>query len=259
MLFNSATVSPTATWKLSDTYIKPQTGEQVSLGIFKNLMDDKLELSVEGYYKKIQNMVDYKAGAELALNDHIETDVVNGEGRAYGIEVLLKKNGRKLNGWLSYTYSKTRFRAQSEFPEDQINQGDWFPTNFDKPHDFSFVGYYKISRRVSVSSNMIYSTGRPVTIPVAKYLFSNGTRLQYSRRNEFRVPDQFRWDLSLNLEGNHKRKKLAHSSWSLSVYNVTGRKNVYSVYFVSNGSDAQGYKLSIFGRPIVTLTYNFRF
>ena len=259
MLFNSATVSPTATWKLSDTYIKPQTGDQVSLGIFKNLMDDKLELSVEGYYKKIQNMVDYKAGAELALNDHIETDVVNGEGRAYGIEVLLKKNGRKLNGWLSYTYSKTRFRAQSEFPEDQINQGDWFPTNFDKPHDFSFVGYYKISRRVSVSSNMIYSTGRPVTIPVAKYLFSNGTRLQYSRRNEFRVPDQFRWDLSLNLEGNHKRKKLAHSSWSLSVYNVTGRKNVYSVYFVSNGSDAQGYKLSIFGRPIITLTYNFRF
>lgn len=259
MLFNSATVSPTATWKLSDTYIKPQTGDQVSIGIFKNLMDDKLELSVEGYYKKIQNMVDYKAGAELALNDHIETDVVNGEGRAYGVEVLLKKNGRKLNGWLSYTFSRTRFRAQSEFPEDQINEGDWFATNFDKPHDFSFVGYYKISRRVSVSSNMIYSTGRPVTIPVAKYLFANGTRLQYSRRNEFRVPDQFRWDLSLNLEGNHKRNKLAHSSWSLSVYNVTGRKNVYSVYFVSDGSDAQGYKLSIFGRPIVTLTYNFRF
>ncbi len=259
MLFNSATVSPTATWKLSDTYIKPQTGDQISIGIFKNLLDDKLELSVEGYYKKIQNMVDYKAGAELALNDHIETDVVNGEGRAYGVEVLLKKNGRKLNGWLSYTFSRTRFRSQSEFPEDQINEGDWFATNFDKPHDFSFVGYYKISRRVSVSSNMIYSTGRPVTIPVAKYLFANGTRLQYSRRNEFRVPDQFRWDLSLNLEGNHKRNKLAHSSWSLSVYNVTGRKNVYSVYFVSDGSDAQGYRLSIFGRPIVTLTYNFRF
>ena len=259
MLFNSATVSPTATWKLSDTYIKPQTGDQFSIGVFKNLLDDKLEFSVEGYYKKIQNMVDYKAGAELALNDHIETDVVNGEGRAYGIEVLLKKHGRKLNGWLSYTYSKTRFRAQSEYPEDRINEGDWFPTNFDKPHDFSFVGYYKISRRVSLSSNMIYSTGRPVTIPVAKYQFANGTRLQYSRRNEFRVPDQFRWDLSLNLEGNHKKKKLAHSSWSLSVYNLTGRKNVYSVYFVSNGSDAEGYKLSIFGRPIITLTYNFRF
>jgi len=204
-------------------------------------------------------MVDYKAGAELALNDHIETDIVNGEGRAYGIEVLLKKNGRKLNGWLSYTFSRTRFRSLGEFPEDQINNGEWFPTNFDKPHDFSFVGYYKISRRVSVSSNLIYSTGRPVTVPVSKFLFSNGTRLQFSRRNEFRVPDQFRWDISFNIEGNHKRNKLAHSSWSLSIYNVTGRKNVYSIYFVSDGTDAEGFRLSIFGRPIPTLTYNFRF
>ncbi|MEZ5041819.1 MAG: TonB-dependent receptor [Saprospiraceae bacterium] len=258
MLFNSATISPTATWKLSDQHILPQTGDQFSLGFFRNLMGDKLEFSIEGYSKIIQNMVDYKAGAELLLNEHLETEVVNGEGRAYGLEFLLKKNGRKLNGWMSYTYSKTEFRANSPYIEDRINQGAWFPTNFDKPHDFSFVGYYKVSRRFSFSSNLAYSTGRPVTIPVAKYVFANGVRLQYSQRNEFRVPDYFRWDFSVNLEGSHKLKKLAHSSWSLSLYNITGKKNVYSVYFVSDGTDAKGYQLSIFGRPFLTLTYNFR-
>ncbi len=258
MLFNSATVSPTATWKLSDQHILPQTGDQFSLGFFRNMMDDQLEFSVEGYYKIIQNMVEYKAGAELLLNENLETDVINGDGRAYGVELLLKKNGRRLNGWLSYTYSRTRFRSNSIFPEDQINQGQWFPSNFDKPHDLTFVSYIKASRRVSISTNLTYSTGRPVTIPVAKYLFANGLRLQYSRRNEFRVPDYFRWDISVNLDGNHRSKKLAHSSWSMSLYNVTGRRNVYSIYFVSDGVDAQGYKLSIFGRPFLTLTYNFK-
>lgn len=258
MLFNSATVSPTATWKLSDPHIKPQTGDQFSLGFFKNMLEDRLEFSLEGYYKIINNMVEYKAGAELLLNDHLETDVVNGEGRAYGLEVLFRKNGRKFNGWMSYTYSRTRFRADSPYPEDRINQGEWFPTNFDKPHDFSFVSFYRLSRRFSFSTNIAYSTGRPITIPVAKYQYADGVRLQYSRRNEFRVPDYFRWDLSVNLEGNHKLKKLAHSSWSLSLYNVTGRQNVYSIYFVSDGTTARGYKLSIFGKPFFTLTYNFR-
>lgn len=259
MLFNSAAVSPTATWKLSDQHILPQTGDQFSLGFYRNFMDDRYEFSLEGYYKIIQDMVEYKAGAELLLNENLETDIVNGDGRAYGLEVLLKKNGRRLNGWMSYTYSKTRFRTNSVYPEDQINQGEWFPSNFDKPHDFSFVAFYKVSRRFSFSSNVVYSTGRPVTVPVAKYFFANGVRLQYSRRNEFRVPDYFRWDFSINIEGNHKIKKLAHSSWSLSIYNVTGRQNAYSVYFVSDGANTAGYKLSIFGRPFLTLTYNFRF
>lgn len=258
MLFNSATVSPTATWKLSDQHILPQTGDQFSVGFFRNMLDDQLELSLEAYYKIIQNMVEYKAGATLLLNENLETDVINGDGRAYGVEFLLKKSGRRLNGWISYAYSRTRFRSNSAFPEDQINQGEWFPSNFDKPHDLSLVTYFKASRRFSFSTNLTYSTGRPITIPVAKYLFANGVRLQYSRRNEFRVPDYFRWDISINLEGNHKKRKVAHSSWSLSLYNVTGRRNVYSIYFVSDGVEAQGYQLSIFGRPFPTLTYNFK-
>lgn len=258
MLFNSATVSPTATWKLSDPHLRPQTGDQFSLGLYRNFFDDRLEFSVEGYYKAIHDMLEYKAGAELLLNEHLETDVVNGEGKAYGLEFLLKKHGRKLNGWFSYTYSRTLFRTQSPYPEDRINQGEWFSSNFDIPHDFSLVGYYKVSRRFSLSSNIVYSTGRPITVPVAKYTFANGVRLQYSQRNEFRMPYYFRWDLSVNIEGNHKIKKLAHSSWSVSIYNVTGRQNAYSIYFVSDGQEAQGYKLAIFGRPFLTLTYNFR-
>jgi hypothetical protein len=252
-------VSPTAIWKLSDSNIRPQTGDQFSLGLFRNLWEDRIELSVEGYYKLIQDMLEYKAGAELLLNEKLETDIVNGSGKSYGVEFLLKKNGRKLNGWFSYTYSRTKFRTESPYPEEQINKGKWFPSNFDKPHDFSLTGYYKVSRRFSISSNILYSSGRPITVPVAKYIYANGVRLQYSDRNEFRIPDYFRWDISMNLEGNHKLKKLAHSSWSLSLYNVTGRKNAYSIYFISDGVDAQGYKLSIFGKPFLTLTYNFRF
>ncbi|MFT4568117.1 MAG: hypothetical protein ACI9FN_003086, partial [Saprospiraceae bacterium] len=258
MLFNSATASPTATWKLSDSFIRPQTGDQFSLGYYRNIANDQIELSVEGYYKLISDMVDYKSGAELILNQHIETDILNGDGRAYGLEFLLKKNGKKLNGWVSYTYSRTKFRTNSPYLEDIINDGDWFPTNFDKPHDFTLAGFYRISKRFSASTTFNYSTGRPITLPVAKYEFANGIQLQYSRRNEFRVPDYMRLDLSLNLEGNHKKNKLAHSSWSLSVYNVLGRKNVYSIYFVNDQESTQGYKLSIFGKPIVTLTYNFR-
>ncbi len=258
MLFNSATVSPTATWKLSDRHLLPQTGNQFSLGYYRNMLDDRLEFSVEGYYKQIDHMLDFKAGAQLFLNEQLETDVVNGEGRTYGVELLLKKNGRKLNGWISYTYSKSRFRSTSEFVQDQINQGEWFDTNYDKPHDFSLVGFYRVSRRFSISNTVAYSTGRPVTVPVAKYEFAGGTRLQYSRRNEFRVPDYFRWDISINLEGSHRKDKFAHNSWSISVYNITGRKNVYSTYFVSDGQDARGYQLSIFGQPFFTLTYNFR-
>ena len=259
MLFNSATVSPTATWKLSDSHILPQTGDQFSIGFFRNLWDDQVELSVESYYKLIQDMLEYKAGAELILNENIESDLVNGSGKSYGVEFLLKKHGRKLNGWLSYTYSRTMFRTDSPYTEEQINRGSWFPSNFDKPHDFSLTGYYKVSRRFSLSGNVLYSSGRPITVPVAKYVYANGIRLQYSQRNEFRVPDYFRCDISMNLEGNHKLKKLAHSSWSLSLYNVTGRQNAYSIYFISDGVNAQGYKLSIFGKPFLTLTYNFRF
>jgi hypothetical protein len=257
MLSNTTAIAPTDIWKLSDPYIKPLVGDQFSIGYYKNAK--ALELSVEVYYKKMQNFLDYKGGAELILNHHIETDVINAEGKSYGVEFMIKKPGGKFNGWMSYTYSRSLIRTDGKFPSEVINQGKYYPSNYDKPHAVNFIGNYKFNRRFSMSANAIYSTGRPITLPLTKYDVDGTSRLFYSDRNQYRIPDYFRIDLGINIEGNHKIKKLAHSSWSLSVYNLTGRKNAYSVYFTSENGVVKGYKLSIFGRPIPTITYNFKF
>jgi hypothetical protein len=259
MLSNTTAISPTDTWKLSDNHIRPQIGDQYALGFYKDFRQQSLETSVELYYKNIIDIIEYKGGANLILNDAIEQDLINGEGRAYGVEFMVKRNSGKLNGWVSYTYSRILIRADSEFPVERINNGDWFPANHDKPHDVTLAGNYKFSRRFSISSNVTYSTGRPITYPVAKYNIRNMTMLHYTYRNEYRIPDYFRWDISANIEGNLKSRKLAHSSWSFSVYNVTGRDNVYSIYFVSGEKSVNGYKLSIFTQPVFTVTYNFKF
>jgi len=259
MLSNTTAIAPADIWKLSDPYIKPLIGDQVSLGYYHNLRTRSIEFSIEAYYKIMHNFLDYKGGAELILNHHIETDVLNAEGKAYGIELLLKKNSGKLNGWFSYTYSRSLLKTVGISDSETINRGEYYPSNYDKPHAFNFISNYKFNRRASISLTFVYSTGRPITLPLAKYTAEGSDRLLYSDRNQYRIPDYLRSDISLNLEGNHKIKKLAHSSWSLGVYNLTGRRNAYSVYFTSENGEIKGYKLSIFGSAIPTLTYNFRF
>jgi outer membrane receptor for monomeric catechols len=259
MLSNSTSISPTDIWKLSDPNIKPQTGDQVSLGLYRNFKANTIETSVEVYYKNIDDYLDYKSGAVLVLNHAIERDVLKTTGKAYGLEVSIKKLSGKLNGWFSYTYSRTFLKTGTEFASETINRGEFYPANYDKPHDVTLAGNYRLSHRFSVSLNTIYSTGRPITLPIAKFDINGGKKLLYSDRNEYRIPDYFRTDLSLNIEGSHKIKKLAHSSWSLGVYNLTGRKNAFSTYFVAENNRINGYKLSIFGQPIPFLTYNFRF
>ncbi|TVT40398.1 TonB-dependent receptor [Hymenobacter setariae] len=256
-LTNTTVVSPTDSWKLSDKYIRPQVGDQVALGYYHNFKRNTVEFSVEGYYKRIQDFLDYKGGAVLLLNPHLETDVLNANGRAYGVEVLLRKNVGKINGWLSYTYARSLVQVNTA--TDQVNGGNWYPSNYDKPHDVTLVGNYRFSRRFNTSLNFNYSTGRPITLPLAKYYIDDAYRVYYSDRNAYRVPDYYRVDFAVNFESNHRIKKLAHSSWTVSIYNLTGRRNPYSVYFQSTGGQIKGYKLSIFGQPIPTLTYNFRF
>ncbi|HWA35564.1 MAG TPA: hypothetical protein VG737_15590 [Cyclobacteriaceae bacterium] len=207
----------------------------------------------------MHNVVDYKIGSELILNKHIERDVLQGEGKAYGVEFLVRKTKGKLNGWLSYTYSRTFLKMMSEFPTERINNGAYYPANYDKPNDVSVVANYKFTRRYSLSANFVYSTGRPITYPVGQYEFGGGYKINYSDRNEFRIPDYIRLDIGVNIEGNHKIKNFTHSFWSFSIYNVFGRKNPYSIYFKSENGVINGYVLSIFGAPIPTLTYNFRF
>lgn len=258
MLTNTTAISPTDTWKLSDTHIRPQIGDQVSVGYFRNLKNNTIETYVEAYYKEVKDILEYKGGAQLLLNEQIETDLINGNSRSYGVEFLFKKKVGKLNGWISYTYSRSLIKVEGNSLEETINRGEYFPANYDKPNNLNIIANYKFNRRFSLSSSFVYSTGRPITYPVAKYNFGNGERIFYSDRNEFRVPDYIRVDLSLQLEGNHKVRKLAHSSWAFSVYNLFGRDNVYSIYFVSENGQVQGYKLSVFGSAIPTITYNFR-
>ncbi len=258
-LSNNTTASPTDTWKLSDINIKPQQSQQISLGLFKNIDENEYELSLEGYYKKTKNILDYKVGANLLLNETIETEILQGEGKAYGIEFLLKKNKGKLSGWLGYSYSRSFNKLDSQFAEERINNGEFFPSNFDKPHDLSLVANYKLTKRFSLSTNFSYQTGRPVTYPIGNYIFNGTERVFYSDRNKFRIPDYYRLDIGLNIEGNHKIEKFAYSFWNISVYNVLGRNNPYSVFFVTENDEIKAYKSSIFSIPIPTITYNFRF
>lgn len=258
-LTNNTSASPTDTWKLSDSNIKPQEATQASLGIYKNINVNEYELSVEGYYKEYRNILDYKIGASLLLNENIEADVIQGEGQSYGIEFLMKKNIGRLNGWIGYSYSRSLLKFNSEFLEETINNGKYFPSNFDKPHDLNIVANYKLTKRFSLSANFNYQTGRPITYPTGKYILGNTEYLLYSDRNKFRIPDYYRLDLGFNIEGNHKVKKLVHSFWNISIYNVLGRSNPYSVFFVSENGKVQGYQNSIFAKPIPTITYNIKF
>ena len=259
MLSNTVSVSPTYTWKLSDPGIKPQVADQVSAGYYRNIRNNTLELSIEVYHKWMKNVVDYKTGAELMLNENIEKDILQGQGKAYGAELLVRKKNGKLNGWVSYTYSRALLRLSSEFDQENVNGGHFFPANYDKPHDFSVVSNYKITRRYSASLNFTYNTGRPITYPVGQYKFAGEYRINYSERNAFRIPDYVRLDLGFNIEGNHKIKKAAHGFWSFSIYNVLARKNPYSIYFVAGENGIKAYKLSIFAVPIPTIIYNFKF
>lgn len=258
-LSNSTVMSPTDTWKLSDVNIRPQSGMQVSLGMYKNFMDDMIETSVEGYYKTMKDYLDYRSGAELVMNHHIETDVVNTQGRAYGVEFMIKKPHGKLNGWLSYTLSKTELRQNDEKITLPVNDGNWYPADFDKPHEVKFVGNYRFTHRYSLSVNVDYSTGRPITLPVSKFIYAGGQHVYYSNRNQYRIPDYFRADISFNIEPSHNLTLLTHSMISIGIYNVTGRKNPYSVYYISENGRLKGYKMAIYGIPIPFISYNIKF
>lgn len=259
LLSNSTSISPTDVYKLSDPNIKPESGDQVSLGLFQNAKQNTIEMSVEVYYKRLRNYLDYKSGAVLLLNQHIEQDVINTKGKAYGAEFLLKKTAGKLNGWISYTYSRTFLKQDDPNAGELINEGNWYPANYDKPHSFNFTGNYRFTHRYSVSLDVAYSTGRPITLPIAKYEYAGSERVFYSDRNAYRIPDYFRSDFSINIEGNHRVHQKTHNSWTVGVYNLTGRQNAYSTFFTEQSGVISGYKLSIFASPIPFINYNIRF
>ena len=259
VLSNTSAIAPTDIWKLSDPNILPTLGSQYSLGAYKNLKNNTIETSVEVYYKDIKNYLDYKSGAVLVLNHHIETDVINTKGKAYGIELLIKKSTGKLNGWLSYTYSRTLLKQNDTTVGELINGGKYYPADYDEPNSATIVANYRVSHRFSISLNSTYSTGRPITLPVGLFYYYNSFRTIYTNRNAYRIPDYYRTDFSFNIDGNHRVHQVFHSSWTIGVYNVLGTKNPYSVYYISENGAVNGYKLSIFGSQIPFINYNVRF
>lgn len=258
MLSNTVAISPTDTWKLSDPNIKPQFSEQYSFGVY-NQFFKTIQTSVEVYKKNIDNYLDYKSGAVLIMNDHVETDVMTTRGKAYGVELMVKKPVGKLNGWISYTYSRILLKMDDPIAGENINRGEYYPASYDKPHDFNLILNQKITRRLSFSLNTNYSTGRPVTIPIGVFYYGGAPKTLYSDRNSYRIPDYFRMDFSVNVEGSHKLKQWIHTSWTFGIYNLTGRKNPYSVYYTSENGVINGYKLSIFGTLVPFVNFNFRF
>lgn len=259
LLSNSASIAPTDTWKLCDYYLKPQTGDQYALGFYQMLHSRSIEASAEIYYKSIDNMVDYKGGTSLVMNDNIEQSLVDVEGKAYGLELMIKKPEGRVRWSLGYTFSRTFLKSIGKFNDEIINKGKWFPANFDRPNDLVVTFNYLFSRRFSFSTNYTWSTGRPITYPVSSYYTNDIYIIYYSERNKYRIPDYSRLDMSFRFSGSLRSHKFANPNWTFSVFNLLGRQNVYSEYFNNINNSVVGYKLSVFGRAIPSLTLSFDF
>ena len=253
LLSNSTTSTPTDVWLPSSDNVKPQMADQVSLGLFKNLNENRYESSLEVYYKHLYNQIDYKNGADLIFNSTVESELVFGKGWSYGAEFLLKKNYGRLNGWLAYTWSKT----MRQF--DDINEGRAFPARHDRTHDLSLVGIYRLSDKLSVSANWVYSTGDAVTFPSGRYQIDGQVVGYYTERNGYRMPSTHRLDLGLTWLSRKTRK--FESSWNFSVYNAYAKENPYYIYFQEKEDQPgvqEAVQVSLF-KIIPSVSYKFKF
>jgi len=260
LISNSAAVAPIDIWQPSNFYFQPQYADQLSIGFFKDFKEKMYETFVEFYYKNIYDLLDFKDGAQLILNDHLETDLLRGNGLAYGFELSVVKNKGRLNGTLNYTYSRSLRETKGSSSSESINDGEQYPSNFDQPHVFNFNWKYNISKRYFFSSNFTYHTGRPISAPTSAYLIDNVPVANFSFRNQYRIPDYHRLDLAFIIEGNHKRKKFWDGTWTISVYNVYARKNPYTIFFADNGGGIlRPYQMAIIGTAIPSVSYTFKF
>ncbi|MCS6973188.1 MAG: TonB-dependent receptor [Cyclobacteriaceae bacterium] len=260
LISNTLAVTPADIWKLSDTYIQPQRTDHISAGYFQILNDNLFEISAEGFYKHMVNVLDFKDGALLILNNKLETALLPGTGRAYGIELSATKNRGRLQGNINYTFSRSLRKINGRFDSEKINNGSWFPANFDQPHIVNLSWRYGISRRHFFSGNFTYHTGRPLSLPAHIYYVDGIGISDFPERNTYRLRDYHRLDLAFIIEGNHKRKKIWDGTWIVSFYNVYARKNPYSVFF---REDEYGilkpYQLAVIGTIVPSVTYMLKF
>ena len=255
LISNTSSVSPIDTWQLSTDRIRPQTGWQAAAGLYWTVAGGAVDLTLEAYYKRTAHQLDYKSGATTLMNPHLADDLVETYGKAYGVELMAKKTSGKLTGWVSYSYARSQLREMQDRGVETINGGAWYNAPHDKPHEVKLVGNYKFTHRYSLSVNLDYATGRPVTLPIGLYQYGGGWRLAYSQRNTYRIPDYFRLDLAINIDPGHYLRQFSHMSWTIGVYNVTARKNAYSVFYNTEGS----YMLSVFACPIPYINLNLKF
>jgi hypothetical protein len=260
LVTNTAAVTPVDIWQSSNAYFRPQIADQLSLGYYRNLKDDTYETFAEVFYKAVQNTLDFKDGANLILNRHLETALLKGRGRSYGVEFSISKIKGRLLGTLNYTYSRSFRTTNGTFDSEKINKGKEYASNYDQPHVATINWRYNVSRRYFFSGMFTYHTGRPMSLPVSAYTVDGVPIPDFSERNRYRIPDYHRLDLAFIMEGNHKRKKIWDGTWTISVYNVYARKNAYSVFFKDDGDGRlKPYKLSVIGTAIPSLSYSFKF
>ncbi len=258
MLNTTAAIAPNTQWKLSDYHILPSKSHQWSAGVFRTLAEYGLETSAEFFYKKTHNFPEFKDGADFLNNPLVETSVLQGDQKAWGVEIFLKRSTRKLEGWIAYTYSRSIIKVDGGNEWNQINGGEAYPATFDIPHVLNLVANYHITRRITFASIITYQTGKPVTYPVSVYYVNGLPVLDYSKRNAYRIPDYFRTDFSVTIEGNLKKRKFMHSSYIFSLYNAMGRENPYSVYYKTEDGIIRSYQYSVIGVPIFTVTWQFK-
>lgn len=260
VISNTTTPIPTSRWKSSDYNIKPQKSQLYSIGYFRNLNDNVFEISTEAYYKTTDNILDYKPGASFLLQSNIETELLQGINKSYGLELMFSKKKGELTGWANYTYARSLNKVY-EGPSNtqQINYGNWYSTNYDRPHTFNAAIVIAQTKVHDFSFNFTYSTGRPFTVPKA-FIQSNGVNYPfYTERNNSRIPDYHRLDFSWNIYNPKNLNKKYKGNWNFTIYNLYGRKNAYSVFIRSTERISTPYKLTVFGAPIPSLSYNFKF
>jgi hypothetical protein len=256
--------TPDDVWKLSSPYILPPKCDHIAIGYFQNFNNNDIETSVEIYYKKLNNLIEYKNGARISMNELLETALIPAKGKNYGIELLLKKNTGAFEGWISYTYSRSFKQTTGIYTSEQINSNRIYPSSYDKPHDLTFIGTYHYNKRFRITCTYNYASGRAVTLPEVQFTLGGKEYVNFSDRNKYRLPYYQRIDLSISRDETLYLKKKWKGSWTFSIINVLARKNAYSVIYKeteptpSNNYSRFGlYKLFIIGQPLPTLTYNF--
>jgi len=266
LVSNTAVMAPSDIWKLSGNYFEGMRADQFALGYYRNFSNHTIETSVEAYYKIQNGLLDYRNGARIMLNPFLETDLVPASGYSYGIELFVQKKTGRLTGWFGYTYSRSMRRTREVFESHMVNQNKYFPSIFDQPNNLNLNANYYLSRRWRISATFTYNTGRPATYPELVFNYQGHEAVYFSERNKYRLPDYHRLDLAISFGENLRLNARGKGSWTLSLLNVYGRKNPFSVFYeksvANEGNDNRRYslyKLYIIGRPLPVLTYNFLF